>query len=168
MPFYYLDTSAWVKRYITENGSDFVDQLFDGKMSNEKFLTSIYTGLEMQISLQRARHMRKIDLLDFNRIMRNYGHDVVTDNVEIVSIDDDIIRSASVLSGKYPKLGEGDTIHLATALDLEYSEGNDLIMITADRDLLEASIAENLFSLHPVYNSSRRELRRIRTGRRRR
>ena len=41
MPIYYLDTSAVMKRYIPEIGSDVVEELFE-ELTNSEVLTTSY------------------------------------------------------------------------------------------------------------------------------
>lgn len=52
MPMFYLETSALLKKYRTERGTDVVRELFEGKSDAEAFITSYFTVLEV-ISVAR-------------------------------------------------------------------------------------------------------------------
>ena len=41
MAVYYLETSALLKRYRTEKGTDLLDELFDSKQESEIFTTNL-------------------------------------------------------------------------------------------------------------------------------
>ena len=43
---YFLETGALFKRYQPERGSELVDELYDGKLPDEVFLTSQFTLVE--------------------------------------------------------------------------------------------------------------------------
>lgn len=47
MPVFYLDTSAIIKRYYLEQGSDIVDELFEQPLPGDGFHTSFLTLLEV-------------------------------------------------------------------------------------------------------------------------
>ena len=48
MPLYYLDTSALLKRYKTETGTDVIDELFSSRRPAEVFVTSHFTSVEIE------------------------------------------------------------------------------------------------------------------------
>lgn len=65
MAFYYLDSSALVKRYIGETGSAWVLSLFDPKLNNDVLIAAI-TGVEIIAAIirrsragQKHQHYRR-------------------------------------------------------------------------------------------------------------
>jgi len=53
MPVYYFDTSAILKRYRNELGTDVVDRLFDSPQGDSQFYISFRTILELTSSILR-------------------------------------------------------------------------------------------------------------------
>lgn len=53
MPVYYLDTSAIVKRYRNEPGTEAIDRLFDSPQPDPQFYISFITILELTSSILR-------------------------------------------------------------------------------------------------------------------
>ncbi len=47
MTVFYLDTSAIIKRYRRESGTDLVDQLLESPRAEDRFCTSFLTVLEL-------------------------------------------------------------------------------------------------------------------------
>jgi predicted nucleic acid-binding protein len=53
MTIFYLDTSALVKRYKTEEGSDMIDNLYDNLPRGHSMATSFLTVLEFVSAIRR-------------------------------------------------------------------------------------------------------------------
>ena len=53
MAFYYLDTSAIVKMYVDEPGTDFVVQLINNSQPSDRFYISFLTVLEFTSAIMR-------------------------------------------------------------------------------------------------------------------
>ena len=51
MPIYYLDTSALLKYYIQEPGTDFMVELLESNAARDQFLTSTFTLLELSSAI---------------------------------------------------------------------------------------------------------------------
>src|SRR5262245_63859774 len=54
MATFYLDTSAVLKRYRTETGTDVVEELYEGRASQDSLITSLFTCLEFESVVIRA------------------------------------------------------------------------------------------------------------------
>ncbi|MBI4332326.1 MAG: hypothetical protein HY673_13700 [Chloroflexi bacterium] len=54
MVIYYVETSALVKRYKTEHGSEVVDELFGGKSGDDVITASQFAAVEIEATLSRA------------------------------------------------------------------------------------------------------------------
>ncbi len=140
MTVYYLDASAWVKRYFEEEGSDLVNGLFLQRC----LLASAGLGyVETAAAIARQGAARQ-------RNHRNYADLAAT-------LDDDwqhLIRLEStgktalraVALTRTHKLRGADAVHLAVALDLydEIESKVELIFVSADRELIDAAIASRL------------------------
>lgn len=60
MALFYLDTSAIVKRYRAEPGTELIDALFDERAPPEQLTSSFLAVLEMMSVVHRLRTAREI------------------------------------------------------------------------------------------------------------
>ncbi|WP_244918150.1 type II toxin-antitoxin system VapC family toxin [Nostoc linckia] len=63
MARYFIDSSALVKRYISETGSAWVLGLFDPTLNNEVFIAAI-TGVEIIAAITRRSRSGSISITD--------------------------------------------------------------------------------------------------------
>ena len=61
MILYYMETSALLKRYRTEPGSDVIVELLERRRPDETFITSYFTLLEVEATAARALKARLLD-----------------------------------------------------------------------------------------------------------
>lgn len=138
MRFFYLDASAWVKRYFAEAGSERLDSLFD-----EGTLVSSSLGyLETAAALSRQRRSRKLDEQELSTLESKL--DRVWGKLMQLDVTNATIHSAVDIARSYQLRG-ADAIHLAAALSFSGSlfPGN-LVFVTADRELVKAGTAAGL------------------------
>jgi uncharacterized protein len=133
---YHLDSSAWVKRYLTESGSASVRNLFDRK---EPFASCPFGYTEVSAAIARQQGVRQISP-DRQRILRR---DVLADWNEMIHVplDPDVIQHGADLAWEH-KLRGADAIHLAAAYSLKNSLAGrsvSLVLATADRELIAAA-----------------------------
>jgi predicted nucleic acid-binding protein len=67
--FYYLDASAWVKRYYEEPGTRWVQELF---AQNPTIACATLGLIEVMATLARKQKARDIDLLSLHRRRKNW------------------------------------------------------------------------------------------------
>ena len=72
MIFYYLDASAWVKRYYRESGTRWVQDLF---AQNPVIACASLGLIEVMATLARKRKTRDIDLLSFQQKVQELEED---------------------------------------------------------------------------------------------
>jgi len=72
--FYYLDASAWVKRYYWESGTQWVQELF---AQNPTIACASLGLIEVMATLARKRKARDIDLLSFEQKVQELEEDWV-------------------------------------------------------------------------------------------
>ena len=146
MSLYYLDASAWVKRYLEERGTQQVQQLFDTQP-----LASTGLGyIEVASTLVRQQTMRRLDA----DILRRLQQQLRTDWKQLIEvpITTELINQAVDLAERY-KLRGADSIHLAAALNLQsvFAETNDPVtLVTSDIELLQAAQAAGLLAQNPL------------------
>jgi uncharacterized protein len=145
MAVYFLDSSALVKRYISETGSFWVLGLFDPALNNEAFIAAI-TGVEIIAAITRRSRSGSISITDAT-ITRNQFKRDLQKNYQIVEITENIINSGMVLSETYGLRGY-DAIQLAVGRVVNtISITNGLPPITfvsADNELNAAVVSEGL------------------------
>lgn len=147
MTFYYLDTSAWVKRYLTEAGSGWVRKLFERK---EACACSPLGYIEALAAISRQQGVRHIP---FHRqeILRA---DLLSDWNEMlqVPIGPEVLERAARFAWEH-RLRGADAIHLAAAHWLHESlaaPSVSLTLITADTELIRAAQELNLAVTNPA------------------
>jgi len=122
----YLDPSAWIKRYVSEPGSELLRGL-EAK-ARAAFMSRI-GFVEMHAALGRRHDPQQID-----RFRRDWR------KVQVVEFNDAVAeRAASIAQDR--ELRTIDAVHLASALSL--GQG-DLTFATWDRRLHAAAVARGL------------------------
>lgn len=97
MPSYFVDTSALVKRYLPETGSEWILDLFE--RDGVTFGISSITVVELASTLGRKRREGAINDVQRDTQFRQFLSDSA--DIEIVPVDDDLITQTSqvLLSG---------------------------------------------------------------------
>ena len=119
MAFYYVDSSALVKRYIRETGSIWVLSLFDPSLNNDVLIAAI-TGIEIIAAITRRARGRSISTTDSTLACVQFRSDLQSD-YQIVELTGSIINSAMVLAETYALRGY-DAVQLATGCAMPYAQ----------------------------------------------
>ncbi|MFN6527698.1 type II toxin-antitoxin system VapC family toxin [Nostoc sp. ChiSLP03a] len=150
MAIYFIDSSALVKRYISETGSAWVLELFDPTLKNEVFIAAI-TSVEIIAAITRRARGGSISITDAT-ITRNQFKSDLQKDYQIVEITENIINSGIVLSETYGLRGY-DAIQLAVDRAVNtICIANGLAPITfvsADNELNAAVVSEGLMIENP-------------------
>lgn len=146
MTVYYLDSSAWVKRYLSEPGSPWVRRLFDRK---EPLACCPLGCTEVAAAIARQQGVQKISA-DRLRILRR---DVLADWSEMlqVPLDPAVFQTAAEFAWDL-KLRGADALHLAAAHSLQESlapSAVSLTLVSADLELLAAAGRRQISVLNP-------------------
>ena len=140
MTTYYADSSALVKRYVNETGSDWVRTMCASETGNVIALAHI--GLVEIAAALGVKHRQGI-LTETVRdgLLRDLQRDA-QDQYWLIDVDHEVIARAITLTRQH-KLRGYDAVHLACALFLQetlFKHGLPApIFIAADRDLLTAA-----------------------------
>lgn len=138
----YLDTSALIKRFVSERGSQLVAAIVkrEGPIATAKIAyAEVYAGLtrkkrEGQLSNRRyALACRQFES-DWQAYIR-------------VELQDVVLLLARSLIQRHPLRGF-DAVHLASALSLKEALGEQITFAAADGRLLQAAAVENLDALN--------------------
>ncbi|MEK6814759.1 MAG: type II toxin-antitoxin system VapC family toxin [Nitrospirota bacterium] len=134
----YLDTSALIKRFVAESGSEIVHSLV---ARENPVATSKIAYVEAHAALARRRRERSLSdrqfalaVSQFERDWRSYVR---------MDLSDDVLGLARDLVQRHPLRGY-DAVHLASALRLKREIEEDVTFVAADDRLLRAARAERL------------------------
>lgn len=153
MTTYYVDTSALVKRYIDEAGSDWVRAML-GQSPSPSVIVVHLALVEMTSALARRRRDGTLTPAEYAQIQAAFRSDCLNE-YSIVSVVDGIIDEASRLLERYP-LRAYDAVHLAAAVvanrHLLADDLAPLAFLSADDHLNEAASAEGLTVDNPNHH----------------
>ena len=150
MNIYFFDTSALVKRYVDENGSNWVKDTTSEEKNNPIILSHI-TWVEVLSAFTRLNREKKLSESDMDESIEIFQYDW-NFQYNSIEVDDYIIQSSGDLVRKYP-LRAYDSIQLASALKL-----NSIFLITtpsayqfvsADKRLINVAQNEGLETINP-------------------
>ena len=143
MSVFYLDASAWVKRYVQEAGSASLHALF---ARGPRLATATLGYVETVAALSRrlAGEQRYRSL---SRLEQDGRY------LALLDVDRPVITQAADLARQYQLRG-ADAIHLAAALrlqDILAPEKEELTLVGSDRELLTAAQHAGLLTQDPVF-----------------
>ena len=143
MPVYYLDTSALVKRYHVESGSERLDQLFADSAST--FITANITFAELISAFDRKFQEGVINEHTLNYVLAVVSRDLVED-FWLIELDRVHVQRSQELILRH-HLRTLDALHLAVLLTVR-----DLapVLVSADHRLLDAAQREQFAVLNPA------------------
>jgi predicted nucleic acid-binding protein len=143
---YYLDASAWVKRYYQELGSAWVQNMF----AHHRLIASASLGvIEVTATLARKAKGREIDPSMLDNKLRELDEDW-TRFIQ-VHMTMDVVDMARQVAQELALRG-ADAIHLASALLLRQhleNESTQLTFVASDRELKDAAEASHLTLIDP-------------------
>jgi uncharacterized protein len=144
MTLHYLDSSAWVKRYFEEPGSDWVNTLFE----ENHILSSSTLGL-IEVAATATRKCGSGNAIRLAEIktalLEDWGHFLWVDLAPEVVERSVEVALALALRGS-------DSVHLASALQLRDDLGiefNEFTLVTSDHELKAAASKSGLTVLDP-------------------
>lgn len=149
----YIDTSALVKQYIAEVGSDWVKALLAIDRTPTVF-TSHLTVVEVTCALARRRHEGTLSPEDHAQALTAFDYDI-SYRYNIVDVKPAIVDAARRLANQHP-LRAYDAVHLATAWlanqELTLAGRPPLTFICADNRLVAIAQTEGLLTDNPNHH----------------
>ena len=152
MSVYYLDSSAWVKRYFEEPGSGWVMLLFDER---ERLASSNLGYVEVASALARQQESRNLDQQKLEQLQEQLKADWT--DLTGFPLTVELAERAVVLAQRY-KLRGADAVHLAAALGLQNrlaAINETVVVVSSDRELLEAARDAGLKVENPALAAAR-------------
>lgn len=141
MARYFLDSSALVKRYHREEGSEAVERLL--AVPGERFLVSRLAIVEVTSSFARLVREKSLSADDLAKLVARMEDDVAGGVFAVVAVSSMRLADAATLiatQGLTIPLRTLDAIHLATALAI-HGRSRLAGFVAADRKLLAAAEA---------------------------
>lgn len=143
MSLYFLDSSAIVKRYVSEVGTAWILNLHKPFAQNIIYVAQI-TGVEVVSAISRRLRGNKLTQKSADKAIFRFKKDFA-DKLRIIRLSDQIISEAMRLSETYFLRGY-DSVQLAIALELEKrfsaQKFTSNTFVSADNALNSAANAE--------------------------
>jgi hypothetical protein len=150
MAAFYFDSSALVKYYLDEVGSNWVESVVDAQPTNEILIAHV-AGAEIVAAITRSVRMGITSPSDGVTAIQTFSNHFQS-KYQIVIVSLAIVEQAMKLAEKYGLRGY-DAIQLATALAVESEMTaigvGPLTFVSADANLNQATIAEGLLVEDP-------------------
>ena len=150
MTTFYLDTSALIKRYVAEIGSEWMRALMSPNQGHF-FLTSRITLVEFHSAIARRRREKRNQTAAYDVVLRAFSQHGAKE-YEFVELTSSVIDHAKRLLDEYP-LRAYDSIQLASAFISDQiliaQELPPLVFISADDRLDDAASGESLLVENP-------------------
>jgi predicted nucleic acid-binding protein len=175
MAIFYLDTSAILKRYRTEKGTDVVDELYDSQSPTDLLLTSHFSCLEFESVAARALKGRLLSQDAYDAMLGSFSSDL-RKYIRLREVSGAGVNGAIALSRRYA-LRAADAIQAASAADVATSPprdamflsgvgivvpGGGFVFVSSDKELVAATKASGMTTLDPESENAMEELRKIR------
>ena len=153
MSIYFLDSSALVKRYVTEIGSTWIRALTTPDARNPLIIARI-TWVEVLSALARRKREGSLTSDDVAQAIRAFRYDMNM-QYQVSELDPPLAEAAGELVTQHP-LRAYDAVQLASALrvqsDLVRTEAPALTFLTADDRLVAVAHAEGLLTDNPNHH----------------
>jgi predicted nucleic acid-binding protein len=146
---YFLDSSALVKLYHPERGSQRVEGAF--REPSRRFIISRLTGLELHSALSLKIRTGKLTTADAALVRARFLGDVASGAISVMAINEAYYSMAENLIVQYAGrvgLQTLDALQLAVALETHRRAGLDAFMV-ADLALAEVARAEGIRVINP-------------------
>ena len=145
MAAYFFDSSAIVKRYVQETGTQWVSDIIDPLTGNEIYLARI-TGVEVVSALVRRERDGTISTQAVTIALAQFHKDF-TGEYQLLNLSASVLTLAMSLAAAHALRGY-DAVQLAAALEVNrlcLATGlSDFTLISADVALNTAAMAEGL------------------------
>ncbi len=142
---YFLDSSALVKKYAAEAGSEWIESITAPETDNAIAIAQI-TVAEVVAALASKYRGRAISAEEFEAAVEDMLRDAY-ENFTLVEVDQHVVKQAVAVIRRHPLRGY-DAVQLACGQVLNKaliaSQESPIIFLSADKRLLSAAQAEGL------------------------
>jgi len=147
LAFYFLDTSALVKLYVQEPGTDRLLPLVNDQPKN-RFAVLAISVVEVRSAIRRRQRAGDIDVDAASAILESVQSHMETRFIR-QAINDSVIDAALEMIDRYA-LRAYDAIQLAGCLTLCAITAEAFMFVCSDLRLVEAARSEQLKVLNPA------------------
>lgn len=153
MPVYFLDTSALVKRYVSEPGSERLLSLLSDGPPSEVYVSRI-AEVELASAIARRGRDGDVSLADARKIRSAFKTDL-EEWYTSLEITDEVLDHAVTLATRHV-LRAYDAVQLASAM-LVHRLGTKLhlsefYLVSADEELNRAAASEGMKVINPQHS----------------
>lgn len=134
----YCDTSALIKRYVEEEGTEAVDRLWDSALA---IVTSTVAFAETVSAFSRKLREGILTHKEYLMTVKNFKKDY--NHLILVPIDNDFNALIESLVARHPLRGF-DAIHLASAITFTQSENVEMVFACFDDAPNQSALKEGL------------------------
>ena len=151
MIYFWLDANAIAKRYVVEKGSPLINYFFT-RVSAERMICLFDSMDETRFVIVKKKNRAEITLLEFNQVIQKFEAEVInsTQMVQVEATSNQKIAARKLIDDY--SINSTDAYILQCALDKANelrSVGDDLILISSDKRLLNAARNEGLLTFNP-------------------
>lgn len=143
----YLDSSAFVKRYLREVGSELLQERL---RSNPTLCSSAIGYAEIHATLARKAVRKEVGRGEFLQLRNRFELDWL--DVQEIAVDRETLSPVAPLVESFDLRGM-DAIHLAAAIWMWRKTDEKLELVTSDEDLLLAARSLGLTAWDPTANA---------------
>jgi predicted nucleic acid-binding protein len=143
MEFYFFDTSALVKRYYDESGTDTVDRLISSEIPT---VISSLSVIETTSAFRRKYNRDEITEDEMNALLGEFFREALDDFI-IVPLDESLTQFSFELVTA-DDLRTLDSLQLSAALSLATEEESP-VFVCADTDLVSTAKQHGLDTVNP-------------------
>ncbi len=162
MSTYYLETSALMKRYKSEVGSEVVEEIFDRTTHSETLVTSHLTVLEVNAVAARLLKGRVIIRGEYQAMLGRFSRDIDDYDVIVIPVQSALVGEAIGIVGEH-HLRTADALHFASMMMASRAMGGlEFYVVSADREILEACGACGISAIDPESDGALEMLRSLR------
>jgi len=159
MVTFYFDTSAIVKRYHREVGSDVLDRIFELK---DGFATSFWTILKFIVAFSFMVRRNELSREAFSTVTSLFLKEVLG-MFAITSVNDELVASAALMATKHA-LPSADYLQLASAISLRSAlqpVKERVVLVCSDKELCKVAEEEGIEFIDPEEENALKKLDNI-------
>jgi len=145
MEVLFFDTSALVKRYHEEKGTDQVDDLIEGE---DTVVISSLSVIETVSAFRRKYNMSDLTEEQMNDLLSEFFREALEDFI-IVPMEESVMQFSFDLVIE-DNLRTLDSLQLSAALSLNPREDSDVVFISADEELVSIAEKRDLDAINPA------------------
>ena len=162
MTIVYIETSALIKRYIQEIGSDVVDELFEHQSTVGIFAISVLGTLEFKSALARLQRGGRITDPEMNGLLAEFLSDRPLFSM-VLPVDNSLMDEAGDSPNHYA-LRTLDAIHFASTLRIKAlaeRTNENMVVVASDLELVSAWYEEGLVVINPTDDGALERVRSL-------